>query len=419
MQTETEGNVPAENNGPQVDETGHTTVDCFAKLENALGGGVQSVFDQLENSLRKSKQYKELFEALLMRNRHELGLPLRQIGPATDIPDELVKPHEDAIEKACHVVGKLFLEDGDLVQAWPYLRAIGETEAMKQALDTIEPGTRRKDIDRIVEVAMHEAIHPERGLEIVVHHYGICNAITNFEQYQTVLRTPDRDECARVLIRSLHNDLITNVRAEVERRHGESAAKGDLSQLIADRPELFEGYAYYVDTSHLWSVIRFSNLLENGPELDMTIAFCDYGKRLADVYHYNSEPPFEDFYNDQELYLRGIRGCSRETPDDEARQRAATHFTAKGRQAISEENQDYAMGALLNLLLRLHAFDEAKALAHDFEKLKHPDAPLTPGLLDICQVAKDYERMESAARDAGDVLSFAAGLVQKSESSKH
>jgi hypothetical protein len=287
---------------------------------------------------------------------------------------------------------------------------------MKAALDAIEPGTRRKDIDRLVEVAMHEAIHPSRGLEFIVHHYGICNSITNFEQYQTMLRRADREECARVLIRSLHRDLVENVRAEVERREGKQAAQGTLSELIADRPELFEGHAYYVDTSHLWSIIRFSNFLSSGPELDIAIAFCDYGRRLSDVYEYNSEAPFDDFYTDQDFYLRGIRAFDGTTSDGEdpekLRQRAADHFVAKGRQAIANADQEYAMGSLLNILMRLRAFDEAIDLAQQFETIKHPEAPLSPSLIEICQMAGDYERLTSAARENTDILGFAAGLIQ-------
>ena len=398
------------------------TPEDLSTLEKAIGSGATATFDALEEILRREKMFRELFEALLMRNRHELGLPLIQIGPATDIPDDLVRPHEDAIENACRVVGHLFLEDGDLVQAWPYLRAIGDSAPVKTALDAIEPGTRRKDIDRLIEVAMHEGVHPGRGLEFIVHHYGICNSITNFEQYQSMLRNADRQECARVLIRSLHRELVENIRAEVERREGEKAAQGSLSELIADRPDLFAGHAYYVDTSHLWSIIRFSNFLDDGEELDIAVSFCDYGGRLSDVYQYNSEPPFEDFYRDQDLYLRGIRACNGtcdggEDPE-EVRSRAAKHFAAKGQKGIDDGDPEYPMGSVLNVLVRLRAFDEAIDLAQRFETVKHPETPLTPSLIEVCQMAENFERLQSSACEKVDILGFAAGLVQAKGSSE-
>ena len=268
----------------------------FSEVESALqSGGPGEALEQLSKRLEKDKKYRELFDAMLLAKRLELGLPLVQVGQATDLPEEFVPAFEQGIAEACRHVGELFLKEGDVVQAWQYFRAIGDTDTIRKAIDEIEPATRRKDVDSIVEMAVQEGIHPRRGLEMVVHHYGICSSITNFEQMRHSLRLTDQQSCVGLLVASLYKDLADNLRAEVEEIEGAPVRENGLIELIESRPKLFEEDAYFIDSSHLWSIVGFSVVLDSGPDLDRSIELAEYGSRLSSMYQYESQPPFDDF----------------------------------------------------------------------------------------------------------------------------
>lgn len=56
-----------------------TTQTEFDRLEQELAEtGVRGVLDQLVDQLREKQKYHELFEALKMRVRYDLGLPDRK-----------------------------------------------------------------------------------------------------------------------------------------------------------------------------------------------------------------------------------------------------------------------------------------------------------------------------------------------------
>src|SRR6266404_4907100 len=76
--------------------------------------GPPAAIDKLCEALRKQKDYTGLFYALLMKKRHELGVSPIPTGPAQALPKEVHTPYEDAIRDAAHLVGKLYLDDGNL-----------------------------------------------------------------------------------------------------------------------------------------------------------------------------------------------------------------------------------------------------------------------------------------------------------------
>ena len=89
-----------------------TTQTEFDRLEQELADtGVDGVLDQLVAQLREKKKYHELFEALKMRVRHRLGLPITY----SDSGDELDEPQRNGLEEglidACREVGMLRSEE--------------------------------------------------------------------------------------------------------------------------------------------------------------------------------------------------------------------------------------------------------------------------------------------------------------------
>ena len=74
--------------------------NAFTRLDTVLGeGGPAAVLDQLIDSLESQDKHHELFEALKMKLRHGLGLPLRY----NDSGDELDEATRQGLEEGLKV----------------------------------------------------------------------------------------------------------------------------------------------------------------------------------------------------------------------------------------------------------------------------------------------------------------------------
>ena len=64
------------------------TDDTFAKLEELQqNSGAPAAIDALIDGLRTSQDYSQLFEALLLKKRFDLKLPLSRPATLDDVPD--------------------------------------------------------------------------------------------------------------------------------------------------------------------------------------------------------------------------------------------------------------------------------------------------------------------------------------------
>ena len=136
-----------------------------------------------------------------------------------------------------------------------YLRPAGDKETIRDALATTMPND--DNVEELIDVALYEAVDAERGFAWLLGHNGTCNAITSFEGLAANLPVADQRECAAILVRHLHAELLANVWAHIEQRE-ENVPKGDtLLGLISERPWLFQNDSYHVDTSHLAATVRF------------------------------------------------------------------------------------------------------------------------------------------------------------------
>ncbi|MCS7047445.1 MAG: hypothetical protein NZO58_13895, partial [Gemmataceae bacterium] len=139
--------------------------------------GAAAAIAQLCDELKKHKEYAGLFYALLMKKRHELGISPIATGSNHDIPPALHEAFEDGIREAARTVGRLWLDDGEIPQAWAYYRMLGETEPVRQALETFQPSD-DCDLQPLIDIAFHQGVHPTKGFEWILQRYGICSAIT-------------------------------------------------------------------------------------------------------------------------------------------------------------------------------------------------------------------------------------------------
>src|SRR5260370_947789 len=83
-----------------------TVYDDLEKTLNAAGPA--AAVERLCAKLREENDYHNLFYALLLRKRHELGVSPIPTGPSADLPDAAVTPYEDGIRAPARQVGGLF-----------------------------------------------------------------------------------------------------------------------------------------------------------------------------------------------------------------------------------------------------------------------------------------------------------------------
>jgi hypothetical protein len=373
---------------------------AFQRLEQALqAGGAGSAFEQLAAECRETGNYRLLFEARLMRKRHELGLPLVYNGSLDDIPAEHRRDYEAAFIESAREAGSLFLADGNIPAAWPFFRAIGDHGPVAQAIEQVQPG---EGVDPVIEIAFLEGVSPYKGFQLLLAQYGTCRAISTFEQYPA--RT-GREECARLLVRTVHGEVVERMKRAIEEVEGQAPETTDISDLIAGRDWLFGEYSYYVDTSHLMSVIRYGAELEDPETLRLALQLTDYGRKLSPHFQYRGDPPFENIAADYGVYLRALLG-----EDVEA---AVAHFRSKAAGSDPEVVGTRPAQVFVDLLARLERYHEAIDASQQYLRDVEASRLACPTVFQLCQAAGDFTRLKELAQEREDLLSFAAGLLQQ------
>ncbi len=399
-------------------EDGETA--AFDALDRALvSDGPAEALDRLVARLDDRGEARPLLDALLLRARHDLGLPLVQVGSLVDLPEPARSAYEERYVEAIRRVGRKLLDAGDLVAAWPYFRAIGEKAPIYDAIEAfVADGPGDERVGPVVDVAFNQGVHPGRGFALILDHFGACSAITAFEHLPP-------DEAMRIdgagrLVRHLHEHLVANLRAEIARRGQPQPPEGtSVAGLIAGRDWLFVDDAYHLDISHLAAVVRVSPILTDPATIATALDLTAYGRHLSGRHLHEGEPPFEDVYGDHAVYLRALLG---ESPDA-----AVAHFRAKlpppPTPAPSEADGDIDEApfqdpipaqVLVRLLVRLGRPEEAIGVAAD-HLAGLPESMLAcPGVAQLCQMAGRPDLLARIAREHGDLVHYAAAILQSS-----
>ena len=375
---------------------GHTSNDEFDLIEHALrNGGAESALDVLASISLKKKNYSLLFEARLMMARKKIGLPLILNESLDDLPESQRQSYEAAMRDAARETGSHYLAGGDILRAWPYFRAIGDPTPVSEAIERIDS---HDQLDAIIELAFGQGVHPRKGFELLLKHYGICRAITFFQQY------PDpksREECALLLMRTLHGELVDNLKSAICRNQGQEPEGNNVTDLITGRDWLFGDLDYYVDTSHLTAILPLALDFTDPQALDLAVQLCDYGMHLsANFQSYRMDPPFEDVYKDHAIYFRALLGR-----DVDA---AIAHFKNKIRRADGTGPAQ----VLVLLLARLKRYREAVEVSLEFLRDQTPNQLACPDIPQLCQSAGDYDSLRDVARRRGDILNFTAAAIE-------
>jgi hypothetical protein len=232
---------------------------------------------------------------------------------------------------------------------------------------------------------------------MILSNYGICRAITSFGQFPS---REGRDESLRLLVRTLHSELVESLKRTIARNEEEAPDTQSVPALMAGRDWLFEGRSYYVDTSHVNSVIRFSLDLSDPETLGLAVELAEYGAHLGSLFQERSDPPFENFYVDHGIYLRALRGDDVEG--------AVAHFRAKVEGYDMNETGSAPAQMLVGLLVRLERYTEAVDISLRYLSEVNPSELGCPTAVQLCFLAGDFDRLRTLSRERGDLLNYTA-----------
>ena len=372
--------------------------DLFDAVENALNStGSEAGFELMIERFRQEKNYPLIFNARLMKKRHELGLGLIELDSKPELPKEKAALYHQAQIAAAREVGQLFLDDGAIEQAWPYFRAIGETGPVAAAIEELEPS---EEMAAIIEIALYERVNPRKGFELLLQSYGTCRAITGIQQYPA---EEGRAESVALLIRTLHGEVLDNLKRTIADKEGNAPETSSVTALIQGRSWLFGKFSYYVDSSHLLSVVQMSLDLEDPEMLELALELAEYGTHLSSEFQYRGTPPF-DGYLDYAFYLRALLG--REVD------RTVAHFRGKLPRQGGEDGDSNAAQVLVGLLARIQRYPEAVEVSLQHLGGIDPAQLTCPSAVQLCQLGGDYGRLKEVSRSQGDLLSYVAGVLQ-------
>ncbi len=378
----------------------------FDTLERALqSSGARAAIDQLIDHLDKAGEYRPLLDALLLKARHDLGLPLFHFGSLSSLPEPLRTRFEDRYVEAIRLVGSRFLDRGDIPTAWAYYRTIAEPLSVAAALERYQPDEDAEKLGLVIDVAFNQGANPRRGFELILDYYGTCSAITALEQ------VPPSDPAVQVacierLIRHLHDQLVVNLGADIRQRGEAAPETASISDLIAGRDWLFADEAYHTDISHLSATVRYSILVTDPAVLGLAAELADYGTRLSPRLQFEGSPPFERTFDDHLIYLCALLGQDQDV--------AIAHFQNKlDTNAGGDPETSLPAQVLVNLLARIGRLDQAIDLAA--ARLAHlPDASLgCPGIAELCVRAGRMDRLATIARQQVNLVNFLAARLQQ------
>lgn len=381
----------------------------YQELEQRLeSDGPAVAVDRLCEALREKKDYNNLFYALLMKRRWELGVSPIPTSASSHLPEEFHDSYEEAIRQTARTVGQLFLDENDLPNAWMYYRMIGEPEKVAAALEAYSPNPDDEEegekLDQVVMIAYQEGVNPRKGFDLILENYGLCNAITTLGGHNFPHGDEVRNHCIRQVTRALYSELQERLLNEVAATEEKTPPENmPVKEIVQGRFYLFGEDVYHVDVSHLASVVQLSIHLEKGEELELARELCEYGKRLSAGLQFDSEPPFENLYEDHGIYLAVLAG--------ENVEEGLAHFRQKLEENEPDEFGSFVAEVLVNLLLRIGRNEEALEIASKY-LVNVDERQLTcPGVVELCERTGNYKRLAELAREHENAVHFLAGLI--------
>ena len=398
------------------------STDLFETLqETNLEHGPAAAATLLVEEMRREEKYPELFEALKMLHRIELGLPAVYTdlaGGHSSTQQEAMSPElQDQLDKkllaSCTEVGTALMRKGNLQEGWMYMRAVGDRQATADAMRDV-PVT-QDNLDTVLGLLVHEAIDVGRGTRLSLEMRGTCNTITMMDSVVSMRGRADQQAAVGTLVEHLHSELLSSLKADIVGREKCDASSSvhsatSLEVLLSTRPTLLRDGTYHLDTTHLASTVRFARILDNGLQLRLAADIAQYGRQLHSQYQYPSEEPFADLYPMSLAMFRALLG---EHVDESLKM-----FLQKAESLDPQEHGTVAIETYADLLTRVGR--PAEAMHFLMRKMPSGMRPfgIAPSLLELAEASHDFQPMLNHAKERGDLVGFAAALLQSAKASR-
>jgi hypothetical protein len=378
----------------------------FDQLQSVFcSGGADAALDEAAKLLRDQKKHHELFEVLKMQVRRRIGLPILYSDSADMLSESQRTQLEEGLVSACREVGTLFLKDGQVREGWMYLRPVGDKAEAVRLLSAIEPT--EENTEDLIEVCLHEGIDVGRGFGLVLSTYGTCSSITTYDG--SVARRPrvEQAPAARQLLQRVHADLVGSVQHDIARQEGSQPGEKSLSELVLDRDWLFQDNSYHIDTTHLAATVRIARVLSDQADLRLALDLTEYGRRLSQQFQYQGDEPFAEMYPASALYFQALLG---ENIDE-----ALAYFKTKAEMLDPQYHGIAPVEIYVDLMTRVGRYADAMAAAIKLSPKGVQSIGQAPSLIELAEKARDFAPVLSYCKEKGDLLGYAAALVQSRE----
>lgn len=362
--------------------------------------GPLAMLSTLADRLQAERKYHELFDVLLMKQRLLLGLPVALNTPIDELPEPARTHLEAGYLAVCREIGSQLLTEGRVGEAWPYLRPLGDRPFVAAGLAKIEPT--EDNLPALIEILLHEGIDVGRGYQLVLDHYGTCNAITAFESVILAKRHTDQQDAAARLVKRLHEELLANLTADIEHREGQPPRETNLHAMLAARPHWCDGGAYHIDVSHLAATLRHARLLEEPQAIALALDLAEYSTRISPELRGRGEEPFVVADAEVRFFAAQLGENVSEALD---------YFRARAEQVDAYREGTLAAEVYVVLLARVGRPSEAVEAA---ARLIPPGTHTTgfaPPLMELSAQAGDYTRLLEVCEASDNVVGYAAALL--------
>ncbi len=390
--------------------TNRTATDIFELLSESRDDPA-AMLDQMVSHFRDSRKAMEMFEAMKMHIRHQVGLPLVAVEDELSRPEEVERQLELGLLDACRAAGTILIQDGRVGEGWMYLRPTGDTKLARDLIAKI-PIT-DENYDEMIQVLLHEGIDIARGYQAVIDQQGTCNSITLYEQSIVSRSEADRKAASTCLLNHLYDELSTLVRSDIAQKEDEPPA-GDnesLGEMIENRRWILDGGGYHLDTTHLAATVRVSTVLEDPKLIHKAWELAQYGRRLNHQFQYPGEEPFVDFYPAYSTFFSVLLGKNVDA--------GLKLFERKARTVDPSQHGTGAIETYVDLLDRLGRHADAVRATIELVPSDVPTQRIVPMLIEFATRAKlagdesAFDPILSYCQAHDDILGYAAVLHAK------
>jgi len=378
-------------------------LNIFDRLSSHRDAPTQ-MLDHMVEHFREARSPMELFEALKMRIRNQLGLPLVTSENEPSRPEDVERQLEVGLLDACREAGTMLIEEGKVGEGWMYLRPTGDTKLAKDLISKLE--ITEENYDEMIQVLLHEGIDVARGYQTVLDQQGTCNSITLYEQALANRGKDDQQTAARCLLNHLHSELTELVRGDIARREAPAGEDESLADMIEKRRWILADGGYHLDTTHLSSTVRIATVLEDDDSLRKAWDLTQYGRRLDHQFQYPGDEPFVDFYPAYTAFFAILLGENIDA--------GLKVFERKARSVDTVEHGTAAVETYVDLLDRIGRHQQAIDTAIELAPKELPPQRIVPMLIEVAQRATEsgenggWDSILEYCQKHNDILGYAA-----------